>query len=804
MIPELKYTGPVVIPTIYHTYEVNYRPSHLLNDARIPAGHVSQWGLHNVPTGTWKPKNQGESRLNVESRKNTQKVRISKPPGKETNEEALSKSNVDRSGKESDIDKKKDMKTQSLQAQKDMNDNMSLEEREKVNDVGEVLNEQQEHRELKTTPAIDENKNQNHVLTQLRTHNSDSSQMRSQTLKFDSENINLAKELSKLDPQETNSNNQRFSKGKTLMDNVQFSKTNGKGSADRIMHKALKDDVFISSSLSETASKSQKDNKIEHLSSSSARELSSFPDSRDIDNSKSFESISLKNKINKKITNPITRDGETVETPQPTSNYKFALLSQKVEPNKSSNFNKFSALINKPAENNRETSHQGKEQLSVDEAFIEISNLNKMTAKLSRLPKSSAKSASQEKNGFKQERANKASQKNNVNDSKISESERSQLNVHNEYNSRLKNDRTSKKHKKSESYQVDYKSLLIDAVKEKNDNVQIFDNYHEETAEIGKSTKDLLKRPTEEINIKNKNPIKEQSENLELKSAPSAVNKKTDEAKNLQKEASEDLEDIKQAKTLAIKELNQVHHNELLKVQSKKSKHRKNKKLKKAENSENKKEVLDEDITKILAWINEPGNKIPTFNKLNSLASAEDSSSFAKPRIFTNIRNEGNGISSKFEFGVAEAVAKSTNDDILNLSKIPGSTLDRLIDYFGIDEADFLFRNSEDLTQIYAVFLLANIFQCRKKLGDFELYFTKENNEEFQKVLYFSPTVLEPAFEWLENVFIDSKKLNSKKDAFYNLVVKKILQLWGKKKIILKPQVTITVMKIFGSSIEVK
>ncbi|KAI8457480.1 hypothetical protein BY996DRAFT_8392978 [Phakopsora pachyrhizi] len=582
MIPELKYTGPVVIPTIYHTYEVNYRPSHLLNDARIPAGHVSQWGLHNVPTGTWKPKNQGESRLNVESR----------------------------SGKESDIDKKKDMKTQSLQAQKDMNDNMSLEEREKVNDVGEVLNEQQEHRELKTTPAIDENKNQNHVLTQLRTHNSDSSQMRSQTLKFDSENINLAKELSKLDPQETNSNNQRFSKGKTLMDNVQFSKTNGKGSADRIMHKALKDDVFISSSLSETASKSQKDNKIEHLSSSSARELSSFPDSRDIDNSKSFESISLKNKINKKITNPITRDGETVETPQPTSNYKFALLSQKVEPNKSSNFNKFSALINKPAENNRETSHQGKEQLSVDEAFIEISNLNKMTAKLSRLPKSSAKSASQEKNGFKQERANKASQKNNVNDSKISESERSQLNVHNEYNSRLKNDRTSKKHKKSESYQVDYKSLLIDAVKEKNDNVQIFDNYHEETAEIGKSTKDLLKRPTEEINIKNKNPIKEQSENLELKSAPSAVNKKTDEAKNLQKEASEDLEDIKQAKTLAIKELNQV---------------------------------LDEDITKILAWINEPGNKIPTFNKLNSLASAEDSSSFAKPRIFTNIRNEGNG-----------------------------------------------------------------------------------------------------------------------------------------------------------------
>ncbi|CAH7668665.1 expressed protein [Phakopsora pachyrhizi] len=30
-IQEWKYAGPVVIPTIYHTYEVNYRHSHLLN-----------------------------------------------------------------------------------------------------------------------------------------------------------------------------------------------------------------------------------------------------------------------------------------------------------------------------------------------------------------------------------------------------------------------------------------------------------------------------------------------------------------------------------------------------------------------------------------------------------------------------------------------------------------------------------------------------------------------------------------------------------------------------------------------------
>ncbi|CAH7667194.1 expressed protein [Phakopsora pachyrhizi] len=530
-----------------------------MKDARIPAGHVSQWGLHNVPTGTWKPKNQGESRLNVESRKNTQKVRISKPPGKETNEEALSKSNVDRSGKESDIDKKKDMKTQSLQAQKDMNDNMSLEEREKVNDVGEVLNEQQEHRELKTTPAIDENKNQNHVLTQLRTHNSDSSQMRSQTLKFDSENINLAKELSKLDPQETNSNNQRFSKGKTLMDNVQFSKTNGKGSADRIMHKALKDDVFISSSLSETASKSQKDNKIEHLSSSSARELSSFHDSGDIDNSKSFESNSLKSekssenvsenylkakeklletaqKADQKIT--ITkndkRSGEKGGTAEPTSYYKFALLSQKGEPNKNSNPNKFSALINKPAEDNRETSHKGKVQLSVDKAFIKSSNLNKMTAKLSQIPKSSAKSASPEKNGFKHGKANKASNKNNVKYSKIRKSERSQPKVFTEYDSSLKKDKDDqafKKDEKSESSQISLKSLSIDGIKEEIGNVQISDNYQEKRAEIGESTKKLSGEHKEENNIYHNKPINEKVENLIMSKVFSTENHKTNKVK---------------------------------------------------------------------------------------------------------------------------------------------------------------------------------------------------------------------------------------------------------------------------------
>ncbi|KAI8449093.1 hypothetical protein BY996DRAFT_7517248 [Phakopsora pachyrhizi] len=433
-----------------------------------------------------------------------------------------------------------------------------------------------------------------------------------------------------------------------------------------------------------------------------------------------------------------------------------------------------------------------------------------MTAKLSRVPKSSAKSASQEKNGFKQGRANKASQKNNVNDSKISESERSQLNVHNEYNSRLKNDRTSKKHKKSESYQVDYKSLLIDAVKEKNDNVQIFDNYHEETAEIGKSTKDLLKRPTEEINIKNKNPIKEQSENLELKSAPSAVNKKTDEAKNLQKEASEDLEDIKQAKTLAIKELNQVNHNELLKAQSKKSKHRKNKKIKKTGNFVHQQKTHDEVINKILKWSNEPGKEISTFNKLNSFMPAKNARSFEEPRVFTDGRNEGNmrvqdnQIQFKFWFSVAEAVAKYTNDEVLDLAKIPYSTLERLIIYFGIDEAGYIFDNFKDPIQIYAIFLLGNIFQCREKQVDLRWYYTEENNEEFQKVLYLLPNYLVPAFKWLEmeSVFPNLDELSSVKTAFYNEVVKKIFLLWYENNVHIKPEVYLNIKKIFGSSIQ--
>ncbi|CAH7667218.1 expressed protein [Phakopsora pachyrhizi] len=393
-IQEINYAGPVVIPTIYHNFAVSYRQAHLFTDARVYDGHSIQGALLDIPTDPWIPRNEAESQFRVDSsyKENRPAVRISKPLEKEKSE-VLSKNKVGESTKETDIDKEKEKS--SLLAEKNIQEYIHLKDKKKDDVAGELLNEQPKNQELKTSSTTNQIKIQNQVLNQLNSHSAPVGTSK-QDLKDNKKVINLAKTLRKLDLEKSQSDHIKFSKGKTPVDNVPFSKTNGKGSADRIFQKTSEDDVRISAPVLETASKSQKDFKKQQLRPSTSKEMKLVPHEKDIKDFKSFGRFSFKTqKLNaNNVINSLKSKDKLTEVEknlkqkfltteneinnceadsnaEPILSYKFTLLSPVPEQNKKNDLKYIPVLIEKPRVEKEETYQQTKQKLYDNEEFLE-------------------------------------------------------------------------------------------------------------------------------------------------------------------------------------------------------------------------------------------------------------------------------------------------------------------------------------------------------------------------------------------------------------------------------------------------
>ncbi|CAH7668670.1 hypothetical protein PPACK8108_LOCUS3210 [Phakopsora pachyrhizi] len=163
---------------------------------------------------------------------------------------------------------------------------------------------------------------------------------------------------------------------------------------------------------------------------------------------------------------------------------------------------------------------------------------------------------------------------------------------------------------------------------------------------------------------------------------------------------------------------------------------------------------------------------------------------------------QDNCITTKTKFDGTKVLGKIKYYRMLNVFKIPQSTLDRLIVYFGVKKARKLFQDYKDPFQAYVILLIANIFQCRKKQEEVKVFFPQDNSEEFQKILYFSSSYLVPAFSWLKNHSEKPGEFNGIIAVFYHSVLKHIFEIWKQQKININPVVKLNIMYIFGPSVK--
>ncbi|CAH7671570.1 expressed protein [Phakopsora pachyrhizi] len=625
----LNYVGPVVIPTVYDLFLYEYDQNNLPYSQSFPNTHFSnpghknigkvqdtrvyrddspQGGIPNItPEANRRTSDEANSQFRAEqlinspeiilsNRKNRPKVKISKPSEKD-NSEFLRKNQLRDSDKEANTDNDNEKLKQSSPADRNINNYLNLNEKKKIDDVDEKLNEQPQNGELRTNFVDKEKETKNQFVNELITND------------LHSIPTGALSQNSKLDQGEkTMGFHEGKSNSKSPFGNSPLAETDGEISVKKKQ---------------QSSSASQKTSLVPHVSFSSKD-----------------QNLNVDIKINSpEVTEKVTQSGEndhkskiisqnnlSVEasgTSKANLNYKSALLAPKFENIIKKKLDRISTKIEKPWAEKEKEKLQDKKKPPLYEGYIERSKCNKILNNPQQMPLKSQKSDTLESSSSNNEQSKKTKIgkiKDNISKTQLNlwksyEQEKPQKFIQKNYNLQFTQDQAGqnlKKHEILKSSQTTSKKILIDEVQEKIGSAKNSNNVQANNNMMEKFTEDFLEHYKVEEKLKTNTPFNDKLNIFENNPFSLEGDKKKNEIQSLHREKSIPgyLEGNQLAKNLGIKETKQSNKNELSEVQSKKSQNNKNKKIKKPYNSEIDKNKNDEEISKILDWINKPEKKI--------------------------------------------------------------------------------------------------------------------------------------------------------------------------------------------------
>ncbi|CAH7671574.1 expressed protein [Phakopsora pachyrhizi] len=146
-----------------------------LKDARFYGDYSIQGGLSKIPTSHRRHQNKAESQFHAVQPAQSNKFHSRMPSALQKEKIlALTKNQVGDSSNETDIDKDKEKLNELLPAKKNENYNTHLEEKNKVKDMDEELNEQPKNQVLKSASISKNKKKKKEFVNQPNTHDSHS------------------------------------------------------------------------------------------------------------------------------------------------------------------------------------------------------------------------------------------------------------------------------------------------------------------------------------------------------------------------------------------------------------------------------------------------------------------------------------------------------------------------------------------------------------------------------------------------------------------------------------------------------